>query len=505
MGKTDYQRAMLEAEMCEAFIKRFRDGDDVPTALLGQVKNFAAKADDEQFQVTQCYKRALDIYCSFSKKEESIRLLTSLLWLVETSDQGTVTFAIQLLLALQDVTDCLEKFRPGTKQEVRVRLLGLIRGKLNEHHLDFWLLRSAVAVARGLAGGDRSIEDDIDRFRCVILPLEAHNSFVIGNLAQAASCYAEAGKIAQQLGSGEQAEQFFQQASQINQMLHSQPPTPSSIEDDLNKTLAHTIENITTEQLLPTPEQIKNEYDAIENKLETLLNDERLLIKDAVISERAKNYQNAGLLGWIPSRDIDQYGNPRSDFRERNNEIIRLLETTYVAQVAAIIGTLFLFWQENGYLTEAHIVSLFSTSNLAGNYDWRIFQQGIHRHFEQDYISSVHIFIPQLENILRTWAEAASIAVKKLDANAKGTIWGQKLLGDLLSDTDVKQHLGDNLVRVIKWYLDTNTPFGFRHKVAHGFIIPALCNSELSSMTLWLTLLIVNAPLPNDKTTEAAT
>lgn len=505
MGKPDYQRAMLEAEMCEAFIKRFRDDDDVPTGSSGQVKNFAAKADEEQFQVTQCYKRALDIYCSFSKKEESIRLLTSLFWLVDTSNEGTITFAIQLLLALQDVIDCLEKIREGTKVEVRERLLRLIGMKLHEHHMDFWLLRSAILVARSLAGGDQTVEASIDGFRCVILPLEAHNSFVIGNLAQAVSCYAEAGKIAQQLGNREQAEQFFQQASQINQMLHSQPPTLGSIEDDLNKILARTIENITTEQLLPTSEQMKNEYTAIENKLETLLKDERLLINDAVISERAKNYQNAGLLGWIPSRDIDQYGNPRSDFREGNSEIIRLLEITYVEQVAAIIGTLFLCWQEDGYLTEAHIEALLSTSSLAGNYDWRILQQGIHRHFEQDYISSVHILVPQLENILRTWAEEASIAIKKLDANAKGTIWGQKLLGDLLSDTDVKHHLGDNLVRVIKWYLDTNTPFGFRHKVAHGFIVPDSCDPVLSSMTLWLTLLIINTPLPNDEAIEATT
>ena len=503
MSKPDYQRAMLEAEMCEDFIKRFRADGDVPTGLPGQVKNFAAKADDEQFQVTQSYKRALDIYCSFGKKEESIRLLTSLLWLVDTSNEGTITFAIQLLLALQDVTDCLEKFRAGTKQEVRERLLGLIRGKLHEHHLDFWLLRSAVSVARGLAGGDRSIEDAIDGFRCVILPLEAHNSFVIGNLAHAESCYAEAGKIAQQLGNTEQAEQFFQQASQISQMLHGQPPTPGSIEDDLNKILARTIESITTEQLLPTPEQMKNEYDAIENRLETLLKDERLLINDAIISERAKNYQNAGLLGWIPARDIDQYGNPRTDFREGDSEIVRLLEITYVRQVAAIIGTLFFSWREDGHLTEAHIAPLLSTSSLAGSYDWRILQQGIHRHIERDYISSVHILIPQLENILRTWAEEASIAVKKLDANAKGTIWGQKLLGDLLSDADVKRNLGDNLVRMIKWYLDTNEPFGFRHKVAHGFIVPDLCNIVLSSMTLWLTLMVINKPLPSDVPTEA--
>ena len=55
---------------------------------------------------------------------------------------------------------------------------------------------------------------------------------------------------------------------------------------------------------------------------------------------------------------------------------------------------------------------------------------------------------------------------------------------------DVKQHLGANLVRVIKWYLDINEPFGLRHKVAHGFIVHDLCNVTMSSMLIWLTLLV---------------
>lgn len=506
MSNSEYERAMREAEMCVGFINRYRAKDDVPTSPPGHAKNFAAKADDEQFQVTQCYKRALDIYCSFNKKDECIRLLNDLLWQVDTCTQGTVTFAIQLLLSLKDAIDCLEKFRPGTKQEIRDRLLNLIGAKLQEHHLDFWQLRSAFLVARGLAGGDPNTERAIDGFWCRILPLEAHNSVVVGNLGQAEACYTEAGRIAQQLGEREQADRFLQLASEMNLMLHSQPSTPGSIEESLNKVLSQTVSRITSERLLPTREQMKDEYDALENKLETLLQDERLLINDVIINERAKKYEGAGLLRWMPTRDADQFGNPRTDLREGDNEIIRLLEITYVTQVADIIGALFPAWQEDGHLSEVQIAPYLTTSSLAGDYDWSIFRQGLNRHFEKDYISSIHILIPQLENILRRWAEKADIAVKKLDANAPGTIWGQKLLGDLLGSQEIKQYLGHNLVRVIKWYLDTNEPFGFRHKVAHGFIAPEQCNDTLSSMIVWLILMVINKPLPNrDPVEESST
>lgn len=478
--------------MCENFIKQFRANDDVSTNLFGRARNFAAKADDDQLEVVQHYKKAIEIYCKLNKKEESIRLVKSLLTLVDTSYNGTINFAILLLLALKDVIDSLENFREGTKKEVRERLQNLIIRKLEEQHLDFWLLRSAIYGARKMAGGNRDIEDDIDQLRCEILPLEAHNSLIVENLGHAAACYSEVAQVAQQLGNKEQSQKFLQQASEINLRIHAQPFHSDPVTEGLNQIASQIIHNITAEQFLPSPEEMKNEYDSIENKLGHLLQDKHLLIKDDVLSEEAEKYGNNFLFS-IPAQYLDQYGNPRND-----RQLISLLEETYLRQVINIIGYLFWSWQDDDLLKETDITDFLLTSSLSEKYDWRIFRQGLSRHFERDYIGSVHILMPQFENILRRWAEEADISVKKLNANAKGTNWGQKLLGDLLSNADIKRNLGDDLVRVIKLYLDTNEPFGFRHKVAHGFIPADSCDVVLSSMIIWLTLMVIKTPLPSD-------
>jgi hypothetical protein len=246
---------------------------------------------------------------------------------------------------------------------------------------------------------------------------------------------------------------------------------------------------------LPTPEEIKDEYADKENKLEVLLNDTSLLIDDATIDARAKNYENkAGLIKHAPLVIRDQNSNPRTDFLDGKDTINWLLEKSHIEELEIIIGTLFSTWENDGNLIGSQVSSILVTSFLAGVYDWQIFQQGINRHFEKDYVSSIHILIPQFENILRTWAKQIGVATKKMDAHAKGIVWGDMLLGNLLSDPKVVASLGDDLVKVIKWYF-TNEPFGYRHKVAHGFIHSEQCNSSLSSMIIWLTLLVINKPL----------
>lgn len=516
--------------MCENFIKRYRANDDVP--IRSQVLNFAAKADRRQFRVTQCYKRALTIYCKFDKKDEGIKLLNGLLWLVDTCQEGTFNFGIQLLLSLQtiespsnaqnestsisvldgkevqkaskkrkkskivSVATWFDGFRPGTTEEVRDRLRRLIVAKLREEHMDFWLLRSASSFARSLAIGDHSIENDIDELKCAILPLEAHNSIVIGNLPHAESCYVEAATVAQQLGRKEQAEQFLQQASELGRRFNAQPPQQGSIEADLNQIMAIHIKNIISEQFLPTLEEIKKEYEAVEDKLQFILHDTRFIIRDDVIFERAKRYDNAGLLHATPSRDADQFNNLRTDFREGPSGVIRLLEITYVRQIVGTVGELFTEWQKEGSLESSRIDALLLSSDLFAYYDWRIFRQALNRHFERDYIGSVHLLIPQFENILRTWAERAGASVKKLDARAEGTVWGQKLLDDLLTSSEIKGYFGENVFKLIRWYLTASGPFGVRNRIAHGFIAPEQCNVVMSSFLIWLTLLIIDKPLP---------
>ncbi len=493
MGRGDYEKALSEVRACEEVITRCQLDDDV-SVIQGQTKNFASSNHDEQLELVQCYRRALDFYGKSKKVDESLRLVDSLLKLVDTCSVGTINFAIQLLLAIEEKTiDGLKRIRPNLRQEVKARLRNARFNLLEEHELDFWLLRAAISRARNLAVVDPEELKAIDEFQIQILSLAAQASFAVRNLANTAACYEEAGAIAQQLGERKLAEELLQKASQVNLLVHRQAPSVGSIEHDLNQIIVAHINKIRSTQLLPTPEQMKQEYESVENKLETLLTDKRLTIDEAVVKAAIENYGDTGLLGWIPAADLDQYGNQRSDLREGEGELARQLEISYVMQIARVIDFLFLTWQETGHLIEEQIISLLLSSSIA-EFDWTISKRGINSHFKGDYISSVHLLIPQFESILRKWAEKAAISVKKLDSNAKGTIWGEKLLNDLTHDPDVRDYLGSDLVKVIDWYLAVQ-PFSYRHKVAHGFIASEQCNSQLSAMVIWLTLVVATKPL----------
>ena len=72
---------------------------------------------------------------------------------------------------------------------------------------------------------------------------------------------------------------------------------------------------------------------------------------------------------------------------------------------------------------------------------------------------------------------------------------GEVLLNDLIhpNNTEMQELLGAGLFDLIYWYLvNSASPFGYRHKVAHGWIRPEDCDIQLSAMTIWLTLKVVD-------------
>jgi hypothetical protein len=190
----------------------------------------------------------------------------------------------------------------------------------------------------------------------------------------------------------------------------------------------------------------------------------------------------------------------RGKSQEGAASIADTLEDTYVGQIAACINHLFSVWQSEEYLTIALVDGVLLNSAIKGDYDWRIVQQGIKRHFEEDYISSIHIITPQLENILRVWGGKV-VSVKKMDSRRPGTVWGEKVLGDLLSDETLKTHLDPSFVKVMKRFLDTH-PFNVRNDIAHGFIKFEQCNRAWSAMLIWLVLKVVSTPLPESQVND---
>jgi len=217
--------------------------------------------------------------------------------------------------------------------------------------------------------------------------------------------------------------------------------------------------------------------------VQKLLTDERLLVDHMAVESRASLHRGEGVLGAVfePGRFSDARYNPRGSLSIDDRFTLQ-----YVAEVAEIVGALFHTWQETGNLEQQQIVTLLRQN--APDYDWRIFEAGLSCYFQQEYVCAVHTLVPQFENALRTRAQVAGMNVKKV----RDGIPGDMLLNDLVNpdNAEVEALLGTGLFDLIYWYMvNSASPFGYRHKIAHGWISPEECiTNQLPAMTIWLTL-----------------
>ncbi len=477
---SDYNTTMAYADSCEQVIAYFRQGDSPPTDVFQH--NFATNAQKDWLEVVHCYQEAMNVYLKYQKYDEIKVLLTRLLRLAQTCDESTSRLALQLLLVLGDSVSRLEKVTPGTRSQLKATLRHAISQKTGEHERDFWLLalirndeyRSALELLRDLAD-DNEERRTVDVELCQTMELAAQLCFRRGNIDGSEMWYRQAAQIARdRLEDAEWAGQLLEIASRIPLLRFQRPPT------DLGMVVVKAAEEQHRERFLPPPEQFLAEYASADDKLAKLLTDERLLWDKAAIAARAAQYYGKGLLGWLSARFTDARGNPRGDYPTEAPFTVQ-----YVSEVAEVIEVLFDAWQESGDLVEQQVVALLE--QRAPDYDRTIFEVGLSRHFQSDYVSSIHILVPRFEDFVIWCAQAAGVSTKRL----KSGLPGEALLGDLLrtDNAEMKNLLGEALLELSWWYMVNSAGrFNWRNIVAHGWARPTDCNAELSAMTIYLIL-----------------
>ncbi len=502
----EYQANMDLAASCEQVIRRFRKDDD-PTDQPHRL-NFASKAQRDWLEVVNSYQKAFDIYSGFDKRTEAKALCYDLFDLVRTCDMSTSSFAIALLLTLKNSHQWINRIGFDSQNQLKIALKAAIHQNFLHNEMDIWLLRSALNLLRDLADDD-SERQIVDISWCETLELGAKVSSRIAHLDNAKAWYLEAAKVAQdRLGNAKWASDLLQMSDSIQQIRTKRASNPASIQvmqsvthsspgyveamgqmgitEDMQVLLSKDLQEQHRERFLPSLEQLMADYESEENRLYKLLADERFILNRSEIEERAvKKHPGMGLLEQLPGKFVDSQGNSRGDFNATER-----FAKQYVDEVVESIGTLFATWQRKGYLVESHITYLLR--QFGSYYDWRIYEVGLSRYFQSDFLSTVHIIVPQFEHIVRTSVQDAGVNIKQF----KGGIPGTVLLNDLINpdNIEIRELLGEGLFDLIYWYLvNSNSPFGYRHKIAHGWIRPEECNLHLSAMTIWLTLKVVSS------------
>ncbi|AKG05316.1 hypothetical protein AAV35_011375 [Salimicrobium jeotgali] len=129
-----------------------------------------------------------------------------------------------------------------------------------------------------------------------------------------------------------------------------------------------------------------------------------------------------------------------------------------------------------------------------------IINQGVKNYFGGDYISALHILVPQLEATIRNMFAKAGYATTVI---RPGVVQFEQTFNEFINREDVKQVLGDDLQQYINFVLVNQLGLNLSNSIAHGLISPEHLNRYNTILVihiyLCLTRFEVNKDLENDK------
>ena len=107
--------------------------------------------------------------------------------------------------------------------------------------------------------------------------------------------------------------------------------------------------------------------------------------------------------------------------------------------------------------------------------------------FEDDFISSLHILVPQFESCLRRMFSQAGFATTSIK---RGMAQHEETFNEFLNREDVKDVLGASFHKCIQMVMVEQTGHNLRNKIAHGLVTVEDCNKEINCLILFLYLQI---------------
>lgn len=142
-------------------------------------------------------------------------------------------------------------------------------------------------------------------------------------------------------------------------------------------------------------------------------------------------------------------------------------------------------------LTVNELSEYFSKSGLFDPDQLKIVDVGLAKYFEEDYVSALHILVPQFESFLLHCARRLGISTVVLDTKRDVATRTLTLSENHLDSDEFKNVFGENFCKQVKFILFEPLGYKIRHKIAHGEISPNECNFQTVTLILYLYLFLL--------------
>lgn len=139
-------------------------------------------------------------------------------------------------------------------------------------------------------------------------------------------------------------------------------------------------------------------------------------------------------------------------------------------------------------IQETDFIALASQSPIVPIGREQLFGKALFAGYDRDFVTALHILVPQVEHMVRFHLQQAQVKTRNLDSSGVVT---ENSLNTLMDLSETKEIFGENLCFEIKaLFCD---PFGpnLRNELAHGLLDDNSCQSSYAIYAWWLVMKLV--------------
>lgn len=133
------------------------------------------------------------------------------------------------------------------------------------------------------------------------------------------------------------------------------------------------------------------------------------------------------------------------------------------------------------------IMEKFDRWELLDNRNRSFIEAGVKRFFKEDYISSLHILVPQFESTLRNLFAKLDYPTTSIKKN---TTQQEQTFNVFLEHKEVRHFLGEDIHQLLKIIMVEQTGLNLRNKIAHGFIKFSELTKSQCCLVIYLFLIL---------------
>lgn len=153
---------------------------------------------------------------------------------------------------------------------------------------------------------------------------------------------------------------------------------------------------------------------------------------------------------------------------------------------------------ETNKLTQDNLYDYINRHNIISEEKRSIIKRGIKAYFDKDYITALHILVPQFEALFLSICSKIGIGTIKIHRGKKIATETITFSENNLDSDTFKEKWGSDFCELINFLLFRPMGYKIRHRIAHGLIKGNECDSETCIFIIYLYIALSSRVKPNN-------